>query len=727
MAKQNKEGNGKRQVKNGKHNNSNRPERRNEKFNQRFKKNINSNKNNKDSENKVHYCVNPKILLKTLKTKKTNDKQTEFSKKQKDFQAQKKKRNASFLKTTRKGQPVLGARMKILYNQIQKNCENHENREFQFPTVDALQRRRHTVAYSADSQSDNDGDGTFQSYIVIEFEKNVNRHALHWIVDKIRKKKIDGGAELLIQKQPSLSDEKGLIIHISATKLRLLELADEIGFTKQTENGMRNFNIGCLDDFVYEDNMTIDDILTPAEKQYVIKYALENIKAKADERHIPGYASVFLYHGQSIIQAAISEELISMSSLHDKKYMKQLGTEWWNVKKILQPQPIEKIRFYFGDAIGIYFSFVGKDPITGKMMPHYPVWKTMCQVYFVSVPVILICSIGAVFMTLCQFWFEDYLTVKFGYESYIVLIPSICQSIFVATLTVFYDRFATYLTAKENHRTQSHYERYRVNKLIVLEFVNNFFCLFYIAFVKRDMKMLQNQLMTQMIILQFVQSAQEFLIPKLKQKYYLWCEYRKGEDANAKKKRDNESFESVFEDLNIQELGADDSRIYQYMRESAKENYETYEDYLELYIQFGYVVLFSSVAPLAAFWALLNNFFEIRLDAYKLCKTFRRPMAKRAKNTGAWQRAFEVLACLSIMTNCGILYLSPQVRDLTHTMTAELKLIVFVGLEHFLLLLAWIIHKAIPDRPKSVQIALARADYESKQAQKREVMFNENL
>lgn len=54
------------------------------------------------------------------------------------------------------------------------------------------------------------------------------------------------------------------------------------------------------------------------------------------------------------------------------------------------------------------------------------------------------------------------------------------------------------------------------------------------------------------------------------------------------------------------------------VRESAKDVYETYDDYLELYIQFGYVVLFSSVAPFAAFWALLNNFFEIRLDAYKV-------------------------------------------------------------------------------------------------------------
>jgi anoctamin-10 len=149
-----------------------------------------------------------------------------------------------------------------------------------------------------------------------------------------------------------------------------------------------------------------------------------------------------------------------------------------------------------------YYGTLGKDPITGKMTPQYPAYKTMCQVYLVSVPVILSCILAAGTMTLFQFWFEDYLIARFGFDSYIVLAPSIFQSIFVAVLTVFYDRFATFLTIKENHRTQSAFERYRVNKLIVLEFVNNFFSLFYIAFVKQDMKMLQSQLMTQMIILQ---------------------------------------------------------------------------------------------------------------------------------------------------------------------------------------------------------------------------------
>lgn len=56
-------------------------------------------------------------------------------------------------------------------------------------------------------------------------------------------------------------------------------------------------------------------------------------------------------------------------------------------------------------------------------------------------------------------------------------------------------------------------------------------------------------------------------------------------------------------------------------------------------------------------------------------------------------------------------------------MSIELKVIIIVALEHFLLLLAWIIHKGIPDRPSWVRIALARNDYESKQALKREVNY----
>jgi len=87
-------------------------------------------------------------------------------------------------------------------------------------------------------------------------------------------------------------------------------------------------------------------------------------------------------------------------------------------------------------------------------------------------------------------------------------------------------------------------------------------------------------------------------------------------NENYKKLDNLNDDDNIF---NIIELAEDDPRIGQNKEESILDEYNsTYEDYLELYIQFGYVVLFSSVAPIAAFWALINNLLEVRLDGFKV-------------------------------------------------------------------------------------------------------------
>lgn len=43
-----------------------------------------------------------------------------------------------------------------------------------------------------------------QSQIVIEFDPQIHKTSLHWIIDKIRMKKSDGGAQLLMKREPSL-------------------------------------------------------------------------------------------------------------------------------------------------------------------------------------------------------------------------------------------------------------------------------------------------------------------------------------------------------------------------------------------------------------------------------------------------------------------------------------------------------------------------------------------
>ncbi|KFB49230.1 hypothetical protein ZHAS_00017235 [Anopheles sinensis] len=634
------------------------------------------------------------------------------------------------------------------------------------------------------------------SLMVLEFSESASTEAIQWIMEKIGGRRVDGGLELIVRKEPLSRESQTIIFHISATHMKLLEFADEMGFMKRTKTGIiRNFNVACLDEFFYDENMTLEDILTPGDRQIIVKHALDSIKAADDEHHIPG-TKIILYHGQSIVQAAQSAELIAnLYSLHDKRKLKELRHRWIKPTRV---QPIDEIRDYFGESVGMYFSFLGfytyalvvptvlgflqlglseetetvpffcvfyvvwmkvflelwkrkssshayrwgtitmtnldepragyygklaRDPITGKWTPHYPKWKTYVQMYCVTAPIILLCMAIAGFVTIFQFYVEAYLAELFGPDAYILYLPSVVNAIYIAVSTLAYDRLATFLTDKENHRTQSQYERHRVNKLIVLEFVNNFLCLFYIAFILQDMKMLKTQLMMQLIVLQFLQNVFENLYPYMKKKVglklvrlFVKSNYEKLKEAHE-----------VYDEMGLRTLDADDPRVIQNRKEAILEEYNTYDDYLELYIQFGYVVLFSSVAPLTAFWAILNNVIEIRLDAYKLCSFFKRPFARRTKNIGAWQLAFETLAVISILTNCGILYLSPQMRELGANLSREAYTLSFLTIEHILLGLTWFIYKAIPDTPHWVRVALAKAEHESRQALKREVRNKHSL
>ena len=66
--------------------------------------------------------------------------------------------------------------------------------------------------------------------------------------------------------------------------------------------------------------------------------------------------------------------------------------------------------------------------------------------------------------------------------------------------------------------------------------------------------------------------------------------------------------------------------------EGSTPQYEgTFDDYLEMFIQFGYVTLFSSAYPLAGLCALFNNLIEVRSDAFKLCFIHQRPFPERVQ------------------------------------------------------------------------------------------------
>ncbi|MGH0162206.1 UNVERIFIED_CONTAM: hypothetical protein FKN15_066066 [Acipenser sinensis] len=77
-------------------------------------------------------------------------------------------------------------------------------------------------------------------------------------------------------------------------------------------------------------------------------------------------------------------------------------------------------------------------------------------------------------------------------------------------------------------------------------------------------------------------------------------------------------------------------------------------EYLEMVIQFGFITLFVASFPLAPLLALCNNILEVRVDAWKFTTQFRRPVASKAQSIGVWQEILNGVAVLSVVTNAFI-------------------------------------------------------------------------
>uniref|UniRef100_A0A7N5ZVI4 Anoctamin n=1 Tax=Anabas testudineus TaxID=64144 RepID=A0A7N5ZVI4_ANATE len=155
--------------------------------------------------------------------------------------------------------------------------------------------------------------------------------------------------------------------------------------------------------------------------------------------------------------------------------------------------------------------------------------------------------------------------------------------------------------------------------------------------------------------------------------------------------------------------------------ESCMQTYEdTLQDYQEMFIQFGYVVLFSSAFPLAAMCALINNIIEIRSDALKLCTGLQRPFGQRVENIGQWQTAMEAMGLIAIIVNCYLIGQCGQIQRLFPWLSPEMTIISIVLLEHFAILLKYVIHVAIPDIPGWVAEEMAKLEYRRREAFKHE-------
>jgi len=297
-------------------------------------------------------------------------------------------------------------------------------------------------------------------------------------------------------------------------------------------------------------------------------------------------------------------------------------------------------------------------------------------------------------------------------------IPVILHVTVVLIMNAGFKNVATKLTKWENHETTVSYQNSLILKRFFFEAFDAYLILFFLAFYEQDMMKLRMELVSLFHVDTFRRVFMEGVIPYVTQQFFAQNSKQKKTDAiGTQKKTDGLATGTLNESL---------------VNEANKDVYESFDDYIEQVIQFGYVTLFASAYPLAPFIAILANFIEFKLDIFKLTTTCLRPHSVARSSIGIWKLLFRLIGCMSALTNCLIFTFTsmqmyqflPQYFTVDKTGEHDLKdgngwviICIVFGIEHALFLFAILIDLLIPDVPKDVVV---------KEDRKNHIIFQEN-
>ena len=284
----------------------------------------------------------------------------------------------------------------------------------------------------------------------------------------------------------------------------------------------------------------------------------------------------------------------------------------------------------------------------------------------------------------------NFFEIQWLSKKYVVL-SAATNLVIIIAFGIIFELVAQRLTDYENHRTESDYSNSLVVKNFCFQFVNNYFVLFYIGYMREipdpftseahpcDTGSCLPELQTQMFIVFTAKTIGKQIANFLKPFAFSALQLFKA-NKNINKLISNaqlgimnipnvsiiSNFVPTSDNLLRDDDDDDDDKVGAMLgglritdpteRQIKRMPFESTFDYFnDRSIQFGYVVLFAPAYPLAPFWALINNIIEIRSQAYQMCHGFRRPVWKARESIGSWFIVLNVLGFLAVITNASMI------------------------------------------------------------------------
>ncbi|CAH8849375.1 unnamed protein product [Trichobilharzia szidati] len=353
-----------------------------------------------------------------------------------------------------------------------------------------------------------------------------------------------------------------------------------------------------------------------------------------------------------------------------------------------------------------------KSRVTGLMELHYPASKRRLR-YLVSGCITLICLFWAVFINISLLnmegfivaekspWFHIGCVSQFAEpgaifdstaDGILPYVPGVLHSLIIFVMNQMIFRvIAEHLTEWENHSTNEAYERALIIKRFLFELVDAYGSLAYLGFILADRMALRSLLLTMFATDSVRRLTLECIIPYLLYRFRAWKE----KQAVGLLKRSTDV--STNNQIRVE-------------RELCADVYESFDDYLEMVLQHGYLVLFAYTSPLfITILAILCTFFEVHFDVFKLFWVTQCPKSNLlVRGQSIWLLLLGVQAWLSVLTNAGLLISEIDRLEILTTLSTSAIFLIF---EHCLIFTALCIHFLISDVPANVRDARLARDF----------------
>ena len=343
--------------------------------------------------------------------------------------------------------------------------------------------------------------------------------------------------------------------------------------------------------------------------------------------------------------------------------------------------------------------YVPENTVDGKTPTHKRLIKLV-----VSGTVVTSLIISVIFSTLSILYLKLVLSHEERMGKRGAIVAALINTFSIMTFSIVYKWIATKLTDFENHRTQTMYDDSLLIKNFLFECFNNYFALFFIAYLKFGtlwgepssckgddcMAELQMQLgivfFTKSTVAQFIEVGVPYIKAKIK------ASTTQGVDASE-----------------------------EHLLESRRAPHEgMFSEYNEIVLQFGYVALFAPAFPLAAAIALINNYVEARSDTNKMLDGVQRPRYRQAEDIGSWMSAMNAMLFVAVLTNATLIaFVSSQMTTLgigdpavttpAARWGAVRHWVLAIAFEHIALACKVLIQFLVPDVPDNVARAQEQA------------------